>query len=62
MLSAFNQFGAFAQDAVDNKALVASGKLNMPVLALGGDHSFGTQMADLMRLVATDVTGDSLRL
>ena len=29
----------------------------MPVLALGGDHSFGTQMADIMRLVATDVTG-----
>ena len=28
----------------------------MPVLALGGDHSFGTQMADIMRMVATDVT------
>ena len=28
----------------------------MPVLALGGDHSFGTQMAEIMRLVATDVT------
>jgi len=28
----------------------------MPVLALGGDHSFGTQMADIMRLVATAVT------
>ena len=28
----------------------------MPVLALGGDHSFGTQMADIMRLVASDVT------
>jgi pimeloyl-ACP methyl ester carboxylesterase len=57
MHSAFNQFAAFTLDAVDNKAFAASGKLNMPVLALGGDHSFGTQMADIMRLVATDVTG-----
>jgi pimeloyl-ACP methyl ester carboxylesterase len=31
--------------------------IRMPVLALGGDHSFGTQMADIMRLVAVDVTG-----
>jgi pimeloyl-ACP methyl ester carboxylesterase len=57
MHSAFNQFAAFTLHAVDNKAFAASGKLNMPVLALGGDHSFGTQMADIMRLVATDVTG-----
>ena len=56
MHSAFNQFAAFTQDATDNKALAANGKLTLPVLALGGDHSFGTQMADIMRLVATDVT------
>jgi pimeloyl-ACP methyl ester carboxylesterase len=56
MHSAFNQFAAFTQDAADNKALAAKGKLSMPILALGGDHSFGTQMADIMRLVATDVT------
>ena len=56
MHSAFGQFAAFTQDAEDNKAFAASGKLNMPVLALGGDHSFGTQMADIMRLVANDVT------
>jgi pimeloyl-ACP methyl ester carboxylesterase len=56
MHSAFNQFAAFSQDAVDNKAFADQGKLSMPVLALGGDHSFGTQMADIMRLVATDVT------
>ncbi len=56
MHAAFNQFAAFTQDAVDNKALAAKGKLTMPVLALGGDHSFGTQMADIMRLVATDVS------
>jgi pimeloyl-ACP methyl ester carboxylesterase len=56
MHSAFNQFAAFTQDAIDNKVLAAKGKLAMPVLALGGDHSFGKQMADIMRLVATDVT------
>lgn len=57
MHAAFNQFAAFVQDAEDNKALAAKGKLTMPVLALGGDHSFGTQMADIMRLVASDVSG-----
>jgi pimeloyl-ACP methyl ester carboxylesterase len=57
MHAAFMQFAAFTQDAADNKALAAKGKLNMPVLALGGDHSFGTQMADIMRLVANHVTG-----
>jgi pimeloyl-ACP methyl ester carboxylesterase len=56
MHSAFNQFAAFTKDAVDNKAFAAKGKLSMPILALGADHSFGTQMADIMRLVATDVT------
>jgi pimeloyl-ACP methyl ester carboxylesterase len=57
MHSAFNQFAAFTQDAIDNKAFAAKGKLTMPVLALGADHSFGTQMADIMRVVATNVTG-----
>jgi pimeloyl-ACP methyl ester carboxylesterase len=56
MHSAFNQFAAFSQDAVDNKAFAAGGKLDMPVLALGADHSFGTHMADDVRFVATDVT------
>jgi pimeloyl-ACP methyl ester carboxylesterase len=56
MHAAFNQFAAFTQDAVDNKTLAAHGKLTMPVLALGADHSFGTQMADDLRFVASDVT------
>ena len=56
MHSAFNQFAAFNQDAADNQALAAKGKLAMPVLALGGDHSFRTQMGGIMRVVATDVT------
>jgi pimeloyl-ACP methyl ester carboxylesterase len=56
MHSALNQFAAFNQDAADNRGLAAKGKLAMPVLALGGDHSFRTQMGDIMRLVASDVT------
>jgi pimeloyl-ACP methyl ester carboxylesterase len=56
MHSAFNQFAAFQQDAVDNKAFAAKGKLSMPVLAIGADKSFGAAMADDLRFVATDVT------
>jgi pimeloyl-ACP methyl ester carboxylesterase len=57
MHDAFEQFGAFTQDAVDNKALLASRrKLSMPVLAVGAEKSFGTGMADELRFVATDVT------
>jgi len=51
----FAQFAAFAQDAIDNKAYLAKGKLTMPVLAIGGEASFGTMMAKVMRIVATDV-------
>ena len=56
MHSAFSQFAAFAQDALDNQAFAANNKLTMPVLAIGGDKSFGTAMADVVRFVATDVT------
>jgi pimeloyl-ACP methyl ester carboxylesterase len=52
------QFGAFAQDAKDNQALFARiGKLPMPVLAVGGDHSYGAGMKDIMAQVASNVTG-----
>jgi pimeloyl-ACP methyl ester carboxylesterase len=57
MHAGFNQFAAFDQDAIDNKAFVAKGKLTMPVLAVGGDKSFGPIMAVVMRAAATDVTG-----
>jgi len=57
MHDAFEQFAAFTQDAVDNKAMLASnGKLSMPVLAIGADKSFGSGMADELRFVANDVT------
>lgn len=57
MHCAFEQFAAFNQDAADNKALAAKGKLAMPVLAIGADKSFGTAQADVLRVVASDVTG-----
>lgn len=57
MHDAFEQFGAFNQDAIDNKALLAKvGKLPMPVLALGAEKSFGAAEADTLRVVATNVT------
>ncbi len=52
MHDAFEQFGAFTQDAADNKALLASaGKLRMPILALGAEKSFGDGMATELRFV-----------
>lgn len=55
--AAMEQFKAFDQDGVDNRAFVAAGKLTMPVLALGGEGSFGTLQGDAMRAVATNVRG-----
>jgi pimeloyl-ACP methyl ester carboxylesterase len=55
MHAGFSQFQAFDQDAIDNKAFVAQGKLAMPVLAVGGEKSFGPMMATVMRFVASDV-------
>jgi pimeloyl-ACP methyl ester carboxylesterase len=56
MHAGFEQFKAFDQDAIDNKAFVAKGKLAMPVLAIGGEKSFGPMMATVMRAAATNVT------
>jgi pimeloyl-ACP methyl ester carboxylesterase len=57
MHAGFAQFAAFDQDALDNKAfLAANGKLAMPVLAVGGEKSFGPMMATVMRFAASDVT------
>jgi pimeloyl-ACP methyl ester carboxylesterase/quercetin dioxygenase-like cupin family protein len=56
MHAGFKQFAAFDQDAIDNRAwLAAHGKLTMPVLAIGGDHSFGSTMAAVTRSGAIDV-------
>lgn len=56
MHSGFAQFAAFDQDALDNRAYLAHGRLKMPVLALGGEKSFGPMMATVMRAGADDVT------
>lgn len=55
MHAGFEQFKAFDQDATDNKAFVARGMLAMPVLAVGGEKSFGPMMATVMRAAATNV-------
>ncbi|HSS07142.1 MAG TPA: alpha/beta hydrolase [Rhodanobacteraceae bacterium] len=56
MHDAFEQFAAFKQDALDNKELLAKGgKLQMPILAIGADKSFGAAMAEDVRFVATNV-------
>jgi pimeloyl-ACP methyl ester carboxylesterase len=56
MHAGFEQFKAFDQDAIDNKAFLARGMLTMPVLAIGGEKSFGPTMAVVMRAAATDVS------
>jgi pimeloyl-ACP methyl ester carboxylesterase/quercetin dioxygenase-like cupin family protein len=56
MHAGFLQFAAFDQDAIDNRELLAKGgRLQMPVLAIGGNKSFGTMMAHIMRFTADDV-------
>lgn len=57
MHAGFAQFAAFDQDAIDNRAWLAAGnKLTMPMLAVGGEKSFGTAMASVMQAAATNVT------
>src|ERR1700726_4271187 len=55
MHSGFEQFKAFDQDAIDNKAFLTKGMLIMPVLAVGGEKSFGPMMATVMHFAATNV-------
>ena len=56
MHSGFAQFAAFDQDAIDNRAFLARDRLKMPVLAVGGEKSFGPMMATVMRAGADNVT------
>ncbi|MBO9669401.1 MAG: alpha/beta hydrolase [Sphingobium sp.] len=57
MHSGFAQFAAFDQDAIDDRGFLAGGKLSMPVLALGGEKSFGTMMATVAEFAASNVQG-----
>lgn len=55
MKAAFAQFQAIRKDAEDNAVSVQT-KLTMPVLAIGGEKSFGSNEAIVMRNAATNVT------
>lgn len=50
----FKWFATFDQDARDNRVF-SKQKLQMPVLAIGGDHHTGKAVADHARSVATNV-------
>jgi pimeloyl-ACP methyl ester carboxylesterase len=54
MRAGFAQFAAFSQDAKDNKVFEQT-KLTMPVMAVGGEKSFGSLQAVIMRHVAINV-------
>lgn len=55
MHAAFSQFRSIRQDAVDNEASNKK-RLTMPVLAVGGEKSFGANEAIVMRNAADNVT------
>lgn len=55
MHAAFAQFGSIRQDAMDNEASMKT-RLTMPVLAIGGEKSFGANEAIVMRNAADNVT------
>jgi pimeloyl-ACP methyl ester carboxylesterase len=57
MHSGFEQFHAFDQDARDNHEFLKAGPLPMPVLAIGGDKSFGPTMAVVAQAAASNVKG-----
>ncbi len=54
MHAGFEHFKAFSQDVKDNQTFQRT-KLTMPVLAVGGEKSFGPMQASIMRNVATNV-------
>lgn len=55
MHAAFAQFRSIRQDTVDNEASVKT-RLTMPVMAIGGEKSFGANEAIVMRNAADNVT------
>jgi pimeloyl-ACP methyl ester carboxylesterase len=60
MHAAFSQFAAFPQDATDNRAALAKGKLAVPVLAIGGSGSYGQTMAAVARAAFSTVTSETI--
>ena len=60
MHDALETFAAFPQDAKDNQAFLTKGKLPMPVLAIGGDHSYGLKLATEVGFAASNVKAVSI--
>jgi len=61
MHDAFAQFAAFRQDAIDNQKFLGEGKLKMPVLAIGGEKSFGIGFANEIEFAADNVRALSIK-
>jgi pimeloyl-ACP methyl ester carboxylesterase len=61
MRAGFEYYRAFSINEEQNKEH-ANVKLPMPVLALGGEYSFGTAAPDSMKSLATDVRGGTVPL
>ena len=57
MHDGFEQFHAFDQDALDNQKFLANGPLSVPVLAIGGEKSFGPEMAVVAKAAFSNVRG-----
>ena len=57
---AFHWFGAFNQDAKDNKEFMKT-KLKMPLLAMGGEYFGAAFLADHCKLVAENVKGSNIK-
>jgi pimeloyl-ACP methyl ester carboxylesterase len=57
MHDGFEQFHAFDQDALDNQKFLAAGPMKMPVLAIGGEKSFGPEMAVVAKAAFSNVQG-----
>lgn len=53
--ASFAELLAFRHDAADKRALLAQGKLQMPVLAFGDEATFGPMIAVVVRRVADNV-------
>ena len=56
----FEHYRAFFEDVRQNRELAGRGKLGMPVLALGGDHSIGEGALWATREFAEDVRGGAV--
>src|SRR3984957_13367733 len=57
MHDGFEQFHAFDQDVIDNHEFLTHGPLTMPVLAIGGEKSFGPMMAVVAKAAFSNVQG-----